>query len=83
MLMMLVAAGQLMRWQGSGESHRPAVGGVLERAIGQLMLMMLGSEESHWPAHAHDAGGGVLERVICQLMLMMLTAGFWREPLAG
>ena len=42
MLMMLMAAGQ-----GSGESHWSADahdahgGGVLEKAIGQLMLMML------------------------------------------
>ena len=82
--------------RGSGESHCPADahdahgGGVLEKAIGQLMLMMLmaagqGSGESHWSADAHDAhGGGVLEKAIGQLMLMMLmAAGFWRKQLAS
>ena len=76
------------------ESHWPADahdagGGVLEKAIGQLMLTWCswrrGSGESHWPADAHDAhGGGDLEKAIGQLMLMMLMAvGFWRKPLAS
>ena len=90
MLMMLMAAGFWRKPLVSRCSHDAHGGGVLERAIGQLMLMdkaigqlmlMMLMAAGFWRKPlvsrcSHDAhGGGVLERAIGQLMLMVAGQG--------